>query len=204
MLFVVVVLGVVLWAPLTTTVPEPAFDGPARDWLAYARATEGQALPGSPVGMVGIFGFVVFAVCLAVKLAPSGERTSVPSILVVVAAGLMTALWMADEALTLASAFRARDLDVSTASLMYGLGNGFFAASWFAIAGLLFAAGLGALASRALPRWLGWSGLVSGVGYFVAACVPLTNLWFIPYALFYFWVVAVSIVLLRSALSPST
>jgi hypothetical protein len=92
---------------------------------------------------------------------------------------------------------------MSTASLLYGLSNGFFAASWFAIAGLLLAAGLGALASKALPRWLGWSAMVTGVGYFFAACVPLTNLWFIPYAVFYFWVLAVSVVLLRSAqLSP--
>ena len=199
-LFFVLVIGVVLWAPLTTNVPEPGFDGPASAWLAYARATMGQTLPATPVGVLGIFGFLLFAACLASTLQPAADRMSVPSTLVVLAAGLTTGLWLVDNGLSLAAAFRARDLDTTTASLLYGLGNGVLAASWFAIAGLLIAAGLGVLGSGALPRWLGWSALVAGVAYFVAACFPLTALWFAPYALFYFWVVAVSVVLLRRAM----
>jgi len=200
-LFVLLVVGIVLWAPLTTSVPEPAFDGPARDWLAYARAIAGQTMPEAPVGVLGIFGFVLFAVCLAVRFQPAGERMSVPSILVVLTAGLTTALWLVDDGFGLAAAFRARDLDPTTASLFYGLSNGVFAVSWFAIGALLVAAGLGTLASGALPGWLGWSALVVGAGYCVAACFPLTALWFAPYGLFYLWVVAVSVVLLRGALA---
>jgi hypothetical protein len=203
LLFVALVIGVVLLPSLTTNVPEPAFDGSAAAWLAYARATASQALLTTPVGIVGIFGFLLFAVCLAARFQRAEHRMSVPSILLLLAAGLTMGLWILDEGLGLATAFRAGDLDGTTASLLYGLANGVFAASWFGIAGLLVAAGLGTLASRSLPRWLGWFALVVGAGFFAAACFPLTALWLVPYALFYLWVVAVSVVLLRGAAGAS-
>lgn len=198
-LFVVLTFVVVLWAPLSTSTPEPAFDGAARDWLAYARATHNQILPLTPVSILALFGFAVFAVGLALRLRRPDGRSGAPSILVLLAAVATEALWMTGNGVSLAIAFNARDLDAATAGLLYGLNNGLFVISWYAIAGMLLAAGAGAFSTHALPTWLAWPALAIGAAWLVAAALPLTGLWFVPYAFFYFWVVAVCVVLVRSS-----
>jgi hypothetical protein len=75
--------------------------------------------------------------------------------------------------------------------------------SWFAIGGLLLAAGLGALSSHTLPTWLGWSGSVIGLGSVIPVAGQLTAFWLIPLWLFYIWVVAMGVVLIRGARSTA-
>lgn len=197
--FVVVVLAAVAWAPLTTATPEPPFDGPAAAWLAYARATGAQTIPRTVISILALFGFPLFAVSLAMGLRTPDGRWTFPSILVLLATGLSMALWMAASGANLAVGFVASELDATKASLLFGLANGLFAASWFAIAGLALAAGVGALESRALPRWLAWSAVVIGCGFVLGGAVPLTGLWYAPYFLWYAWIVAVSVRFLRSS-----
>ena len=84
------------------------------------------------------------------------------------------------------------------ASLLYGLDNGLFVTTWLAIGGLLAAAGVGGLTSGTLPGWLSWPAPFIGAWFLVAASLPLTALWFAPYVLFYVWVVAASVVLIRT------
>lgn len=200
--FTVLVWAYVLWAPLTVSTPEPAFDGPAKDWLAYAQATRSTNFVAAPLITVALFAFLLFAVSLSVKLRPSGEGSNVPSTLVLLMAGLMIGLIMAATGVGLAGSFRVADLTATSAALLYGLDNGLFVMTWLAIGGLLAAAGVGGLTSRTLPGWLAWPGPFVGVGFLVAAALPLTALWFAPYILFYVWVVCASIVLIRSKPSP--
>jgi hypothetical protein len=196
--FVVLVWAYVLWAPLTVSTPEPPFDGPAKDWLAYAQATRSANFVAAPLITIALFAFLLFAVSLSVKLRPSGEGPNIPSTLVLLMAGLMIGLIMAATGVSLAASFRIADLSATSASLMFGLDNGLFVMTWLAIGGLLAAAGVGGLTSRTLPAWLSWPAPVIAVGFLVAASLPLTALWFAPYILFYVWVVAVSVVLIRT------
>jgi hypothetical protein len=196
--FVVLVWAYVLWAPLTVSTPEPPFDGPAKDWLAYAQATRSANFVAAPLITIALFAFLLFAVSLSVKLRPSGEGPNIPSTLVLLMAGLMIGLIMAATGVSLAASFRIADLSATSASLMYGLDNGLFVMTWLAIGGLLAAAGVGGLTSRTLPAWLSWPAPVIAVGFLVAASLPLTALWFAPYILFYVWVIAVSVVLIRT------
>ena len=53
------------------------------------------------------------------------------------------------------------------------------------------------LTTRALPAWLGWLALATGVSFVLARLVWTSPTWLLPYAAFWVWVVAVSIVLLR-------
>jgi hypothetical protein len=154
--------------------------------------------------IVAMFGFLLFAVALSVKLRMAEDKPSVPSTLVLLAAGLMLGIWMAIVGVGLAASFRAADLNASTASLMYGLDNGLFVTSWFAIGSLLIAAGIGGLSSSALPGWLSWPAPFIGCAFLVAAVVPLTAVWLAPYFLFYIWVVGMSVVLIRSAARDTT
>jgi hypothetical protein len=186
----------ILWAPLTTTVPEPPFDGSSQGWLSYALATHGQAGIQSAIGALGMLGFLLFAASLVNRLAIVGGPTSMPSTLVILTGGLVIALWLAATGLGIAVAFRERTLDAEGAGLLYGIANGLFVVSWFALGGFLFAVGLGTLGGRGLPQWLAWPAFGIGAGFFAAGALPLAQFWLVPYLLFYGWVLATSVVLL--------
>ena len=196
--FVVLVWAYVLWAPLTVSTPEPPFDGPAKDWLAYAHATRSANFVAAPLITVALFAFLLFAVSLSAKLRQRVEGPNVPATLVLLMAGLVVGLIMAATGVSLAGSFREADLDAALASLLYGLDNGLFVTTWLAIGGLLAAAGVGGLTSGTLPGWLSWPAPFIGALFLVAASLPLTALWFAPYVLFYVWVVAASVVLIRT------
>jgi hypothetical protein len=200
--FVVLVWAFVLWAPLMVSTPEPRFDGPAKDWLAYAQATRSANFVAAPLLTVALFAFLIFAVSLSLKLRPRGEGPNLPSTLVLLMAGLMIGLIMAAIGVGLAASFRVADLDATSAALLFGLDNGLFVMTWLAIGGLLAAAGVGGLTSHTMPAWLSWPAPFVGLGFLVAAALPLTFLWFAPYVLFYVWVLAASVVLITSA--PNT
>jgi hypothetical protein len=201
--FVLLVWAYVAWAPLTVATPEPPFDGPAKDWLAYAQATRSANFVAVPLLTIALFAFLLFAVSLSLKLRPSDEGPNIPSTLVLTTAGLMIGLYMAASGVSLAASFRVADLSATSASLMYGLDNGLFVMTWLAIGGMLAAAGVGGLISHTLPAWLSWPAPFIGVGFVVAATLPLTPVWFAPYILFYVWVIAVSVVLIRSSTTPA-
>ena len=56
---------------------------------------------------------------------------------------------------------------------------------------------LGGARDRVFRRWLGWLMVASGVGLALSRFVWTTNAWLLPYALFWIWVIAVCIRLLR-------
>ena len=198
LLFVVLLLILVSLGPLTNPVPEPPFDASSQALLAYAKA--GQDPPRLALaGFVGLFGFLVFAASLAARFRAAREGSSIPWILVIATATVLMVMWLADFALAVGGDFRKRDLDATTASILFGIANGIFVASWAAIGGFLAASGAAALWSRALPSWLGWSALVIGPALFLTSAVPLQPIWYYPYFLFYIWVAATSVILLRSA-----
>jgi hypothetical protein len=197
--FVVLVWAYVLWAPLFVSTPEPPFDGPAKDWLAYAQATRSAGFIGAPLITVALFAFLLFAVSLSIKLRPRDGGPNVPSTLVLLMAGLMIGLFMVEGGVGLAASFRVADLTAASAGLLYGLNNGLFVMTWLAIGGLLAAAGVGGLTSHTLPAWLSWPAPFIGIAFVVAAALPLTFVWFAPYVLFYIWVIAAGVVLIRTA-----
>lgn len=65
------------------------------------------------------------------------------------------------------------------------------------------AAGWVQISAGFLPRWLGCLAVVGGVGLVLARAVRLTGFWYLPYGLFWLWVVIVPVLLLRRAASVS-
>ncbi|MGH8777184.1 MAG: hypothetical protein ACRDWI_19275 [Jiangellaceae bacterium] len=77
------------------------------------------------------------------------------------------------------------------------MGNLWFASSWVALASFSLANGWVILSSGSLPRWLGWWALAAGLGLLAGRAVWTTPVWLVGCSLFWIWVIAVSIMLLR-------
>jgi len=191
-------LVLIVLMPLSHSVSEPAFDAPSSAFLAYARSEANLPFALSLVGVLGLFGFAVFAAVLTARFRAAENRSDVASTLVLLATAIFVVLWLAELGLRSAETFRRGDLDATGAGVLFGLSNGIFVVSWSAVAAFLAASGFAALRTRALLPWLGWSALVIGIGLFLAGADPLGAFWYLPYFLFYFWVLATSVVLLRS------
>jgi len=195
-LFFVSLVILIVLMPLTHSIPEPAFDAPSSAFLAYTKSGADLPFALSLVGVLGLFGFALFAACLTVRFRVADDRSNVASTLVLLAAGIFIVLWLAELGFALAQTFRRADLDATSAGILFGLSNGIFVVSWSAIAGFLAASGVAALSTRTLPRWLGWKAVVIGIAMFLAGAAPLSAIWFFPYFLFLVWVLATSVVLL--------
>ena len=196
--FFVSLLVLIALMPLSHSVPEPAFDASSSAFLAYAKSEANLPFALALVGVVGLFGFTVFAAVLTARFRLAENRSDVAPTLVLLTAAIFIVLWLAELGIGFAHTFRRADLDATGASLLSGLSNGIFVVSWFAVAAFLVASGFAALWTRQLPTWLGWSALVIGIGLFLAGAAPLTAIWLLPYFLFFVWVLAASVVLLRS------
>lgn len=86
-----------------------------------------------------------------------------------------------------------------TVQFLFDQGNLSFANFWVALASMLLATGIVALRDGALPRWLGWFGLITAVALLAARSVWFTasGIKFMPYMLVWVWLIATSIVLMR-------
>lgn len=181
---------------------EPAFDAPAGDWLTQYRNLHDLFLLAPYVSGLPMLCFLFFVGALHLKLRSAGNGESLPSIAVLLFGGVAAALLLTAIGAGAAAVLRVgHGLDDSGASTFSGLANEFFVLSWFALGGLLLAAGLGAISSRTLPTWLGWSGMVIGLGLVIAPAAQLTAFGLIPFFLYYVWVVVASVVLIRDARS---
>ena len=103
--------------------------------------------------------------------------------------------------------FRASDgLDPQLSRFAFDMGNLAFAGAWVALGSFAIAVGWAALSSRSLPGWLGWWALAAGIGLVAARAVWTSPAWLVPYALFWLWVIVVSVRFLagRSPSQPVT
>jgi hypothetical protein len=181
---------------------EPSFDAPAKDWLTHYQNLHDLFLVAPYTSGLPMLFFLCFVGALHLKLRVASSSENLLSIVVLLFGGVAAALLLGAAGAGGAALLRVgHGLDESGASTLSGLSNEFFVMSWFAIGGLLIAAGLGAVLSHALPIWLGWSGMVVGLGSMIAVGAQLTPVSLIPFFLFYFWVVAVGVVLIRDARS---
>jgi hypothetical protein len=184
---------------------EPAFDAPAKDWLTRYQNLHDLFLVAPYTAGLPMLFFLLFVSALHLKLRVASSNENPPSIAVLLLGGVAAAMLLAAVGAGAAALLRVgHGLDESGAGTLSGLSNEFFVTSFFAIGGLLIAAGIGAVETHALPAWLGWSGIVIGLGLVVAVAAQLSAFWLIPFFLFYFWVVAVGVVLIRDARSSPT
>ena len=108
----------------------------------------------------------------------------------------------------LAARYRASDgLDPLLARTLQDINNASFYLSFFPLAVLLAAFSIVVIRSGALPKWLGWIAAAVGLAFIVGGMSGSADLqpeWAgLPMILFMFWVIAVSVVLMRRARAPA-
>jgi hypothetical protein len=102
-----------------------------------------------------------------------------------------------------AAVFRSGSITPQVATYAYDLGNISFANSWVAAGAIGICAGLVLLCAPGLPRWAAYWGLVAGVGEVLARAWFRHGFAYAPFALYWAWVLAMSILLLAGRLTAS-
>ncbi len=122
-----------------------------------------------------------------------------PSSLVALASGVMIiAAASAGASWPLAVFRRDEGLDPQIARLLFDQGNWEFANAWTMMASLSLATGVVTIRTAVFPRGLGWAGLLIAAGLLAARAVWASfGLVFVPFILFYLWLIAISVVLIR-------
>jgi hypothetical protein len=79
----------------------------------------------------------------------------------------------------------------------------YFANAWLALASLAVCAGWIMVATGIFGRWLGWWAIISGLGLALSRFFWTSEIWLLPYLLFWLWVIIVCVQLLRWSPSVS-
>jgi hypothetical protein len=103
-----------------------------------------------------------------------------------------------------AASFRSDDIDPQVARYAFDLGNLSFANSWVATGALAICAGMIMVTGKDLPHWLGWWGILAGVGEVLARAVWTHGIAFAPFAAFWAWTAVISVLLIKGNLGAST
>jgi hypothetical protein len=186
---------------------EPAFNAPAEEILSYFENR--NPLLFNIGGFLMAVSFIAFFWFLGVLWARLRQHEGDPAWMSLVAFGSA----LVGAAIVLASSgwgtavFRIEEgLDPQLARYMFDDGNIGFATYWVFLAGFLLTSGVVAVRDGALPRWLGWFGLITAATLLVGRVfwdLPSGAI-FIPYTLFAFWIIVASVVLIRGAAKAET
>ncbi|KGN34988.1 hypothetical protein N802_00575 [Knoellia sinensis KCTC 19936] len=89
------------------------------------------------------------------------------------------------------------ELDIDVAHYAFDSGNIAFANLWLALASFAVACGWVTLETGVFPHWTGWLAMAAAVGFVVARFFWTSEVWLIPYAAFWVWMIALFVRLVR-------
>ncbi len=150
---------------------------------------------------VGLIACLWFAIGLALTLRPF-ER-GVPWRSAFLAAAGVISVVSGQIASWDAAVFRSGTISPQVATYAYDLGNISFANSWVATGAVGICAGLVMLRAPGVPRWAAWWGLIAGAGEVLARAWFRHGFAYGPFAAYWLWVLAVSVLLLAGRFSTS-
>lgn len=189
---------------------EPAFNAPVEEIMAFynARNLQLSAL-GSYISVLSAIPFIWFLAVLAGVLRQYEGEPGWLS-LATFGSGLLSigAVVLAAGGWDLALLRISEGLDPGIARLTFDQGNLGFANYQVALGGLALTTGIIGVRDGAFARWLGWLGIVTGVLLFIGRWFWFepTMLIFLPYMLFYVWLITTSVALIlkvrRAEASP--
>jgi hypothetical protein len=195
-----VVLQITSQALIQTGGAEPPFNAGAADILAFFGTRNARLFGwGDYLQSLSLIAWVFFLGALWARLRRAEQDPGWLALVALACGLLLGASLFGGGGWTLAMARIGDGLNPEIARLLFDQGNLSFANIWVLLAGMLLAAGIGSLTSGALPAWLSWAALVIALGLVVARAFWASGnaALFIPYLLFWLWVIVTSIVLIR-------
>ncbi|MEV6266649.1 hypothetical protein AB0L64_05765 [Kribbella sp. NPDC051936] len=179
---------------------EPAFDASGDEILRFFEARHDTLYAiGTYLGLLAVLALACFVSVLWVVLREAEGQPAWRSA-IALTSGVAFVVLLISPGWELAAYRTGEGVDPQIARYAFDMGNLGFANSWVALAVFLAAAGWIMLGTPSLPSWLGWVAIAAAVGFLVGRAVWTTPVWLIPYAIFWIWVVAVSIQLFRGRL----
>jgi hypothetical protein len=191
----IVTLVAVLGTSLANDYQSVAFDSDADETVAFFRSLDDSlGAFSSFVTAVGLIALLWFSLGLALLLRRfEGE---LPWRSVFLAGAGATSVVTGQIGSWDAAVIRSEDIDPQLARYAFDLGNVSFANGWVSAGAIGICAGLIVLSTRGLPRWLGWWGLLAGVGSVLARAVWTEGYAMVPFTTYWIWVGVVSVLLL--------
>jgi hypothetical protein len=196
---IALVAVVLLFGPIIaiSTVGEPPFDATQEEAATFFRnADSAWVHAAQATASIGMLAFLWFVVGLTTLLRRVEREPAWRSTMALVSGTLVAAYGVVDASWD-AAANRGTDLDPMMALYAFDLGNLGFANAWLAMASFAIAVGWVLLDSRALPAWWAWWAVASGLGLVLARFAWEGSLWLVPYGLFWVWIIALAIRLIR-------
>ncbi len=188
-----------LFAGLIAASPgEPPTDATAEAATEYLRGLDVTWVrTAEVVADIGMFVLLWFMVGLALLLRRVEGDVPLRSTVALLSSVMVAAFVILDSSVEAASR-RATILDQGQLAYAYDVTMVGFTNVWLPMGGFALACGWVMLSSGALPRWLGWWGLVSGIALGLAQfawAVPVV--WLVPYAAFWAWLLTTCVLLVR-------
>jgi hypothetical protein len=192
---------VVLFAALSTGTPgEPQVDASTADAAAFLADLPGWTAPVEAVGDIAMMVLFWAMVGLALLLRRYEGATPVRST-VAMLSGAMIAGFVVLDASQEAGTHRAAELDQGQLAYAYDVGAIGFTNIWLAMASFALACGWVMVSSKAMPRWLGWWGVVAGIALSLAQFVWKYEVaWLVLYIPFWLWLATTWVLLVRRPL----
>jgi len=178
---------------------EPAFGAPADEIMAFFLARDETLFNWG--AYLSLLSFITLVWFLGALWAAIRRAEGDPALLSMVAfgSGLVGIAALTGGAWAMAVFRIGEGLDPQIGRTLYDLGNFAFATSWVFYASLLLAAGVAAILYGALPRWLGWASIIVAIGLLAGRIIWTSQAAFVPWVLFWLWLIIVSVVLIRRA-----
>jgi hypothetical protein len=189
---------VLIFVAVVGTREEPSFTATATEFLGYYRSPDTVATPfRSFLFTVGLVTFVWFVVGLFILLRRAEGEAAWRSAIAMGSGVLFVALGLSGIGNEAAVAFRAGDLDPQIARYAFDEGQAAFANGRVAVGSFAVCCGWVIASTRFLPRWVGWLAIASGAGLALSRISWTSHIWLLPYLMFWLWVIAVAVLLLR-------
>jgi hypothetical protein len=177
---------------------QPDTDASPADALLFFQTQENAILVGTFLYMIGTLFFLWFLGLVRTRLVEAeGGSHRLSSI--AFAGGVAAAIaLLAQPAVHATGAINSDNLSADAAQVYLGINVAFFYAAEFATAVFLLALGLVALRGQPFPRWFGNVSIVYAVCLLIPPIGWAVLLWGFP-----LWLIVVSILLFRSARTPT-
>jgi hypothetical protein len=194
-----IVFIVLLFGPIIalSAAGEPPLDATGPDVVKHFATIEADwaqlTLAASTLGWIGsLWFFLAFGYLLRRVEGDPPWRSTIATL----SGTLLAAYGLVGVSLEAASLHGGK-ITPDVADYAWAFANVGFANAWIGVASFALSSGWVILSTGALERWMSWWLIVAGLGLVAARFVWTSDLWTVPYLLFWVWLLVLSIRLIR-------